>query len=240
MSNDAPSVVRNADSRRDRRRRRRQSGAEAETNAGTDGALAGTPAPAVIEPAQLVDRVDALAGELAGLRTRGAILDHVVREMMKLLPAESVTVHAEEAPPVVEPTRTLIPLATAGRRFGAVEIAMKADRAPQPAERALGMALIRQAALALERVALEDAAWPAAPEPGAAAPSTLAVTDAATATTMARTLERLALDVRRLAALARSAALPPAQRVDEAERAAASAIADLRARLVPAEQTGDA
>ncbi|MFL5307615.1 MAG: hypothetical protein ACJ8F1_20515 [Polyangia bacterium] len=197
-----------------------------------------TPAPDGVEPSQLVDRVDALAGELAALRTRGAILDHVVREMMKLLPAESVTVHAEETPLAVEPTRTVIPLATAGRRFGAVEIAMKADRAPQPAERALGVALIRQAALALERVALEDAAWPAAPEPGATVPALAA--DAAHAATMARTLDRLANDVRRLASLARSAALPPAQRVEEAERAAATAISELRARLLPAETTGEA
>jgi len=41
----------------------------------------------------------------------------------------------------------------------------------------------------------------------------------------------LAADVRRLAGLARSAALPPAQRVDEAERTAEATIADLRARL---------
>src|SRR5947209_12946247 len=135
MSNDAPSALRNGDSRRDRRRRRRQAGSPEAANAASNV----TPAPDGVEPAQLVDRVDALAGELAALRTRGAILDHVVREMMKLLPAESVTVHAEEAPLAVEPTRTVIPLATAGRRFGAVEIAMKADRAPQPAERALGV-----------------------------------------------------------------------------------------------------
>jgi hypothetical protein len=154
---------------------------------------------------------------------------------MKLLPAESVVVHPEEAPATVEPTRTVIPLSTAGRRFGAVEIAMKADRTPEPAERALGMALIRQAALALERVALEDAAWPALPEPGPTV--TPAAADAAA---IARALERLAADVRRLAGLARSAALPPAQRVDEAERAAATAIADLRTRLLAAEKTGEA
>ena len=57
----------------------------------------------------------------------------------------------------------------------------------------------------------------------------LAGADAANAATMARTLDRLANDVRRLAALARSAALPPAQRVEEAERAAATAICELRA-----------
>ncbi|MES1164973.1 MAG: hypothetical protein ABUR63_04395, partial [Verrucomicrobiota bacterium] len=184
--------MRNGDSRRDRRRRRRQSAAENAANAATDGRAGAKPAPNGPEPAHLIDRVDALAGELAGLRTRGAILDHVVREMMKLLPAESVIVHPEEAPPAVEPTRTVIPLETAGRRFGAVEIAMKADRAPQPAERALGMALIRQAALALERVALEDAAWPASPEPGPTVTSLVA--DAAT---IGRALERLASDVRR-------------------------------------------
>lgn len=238
MSNDAPSALRNGDSRRDRRKRRRQAAAQDATNSGTDAAAAAA-APNGVEPTQLVDRVDALAGELAALRTRGAILDHVVREMMKLLPAESVIVHAEEAPAAAEPSRTVIPLATAGRRFGAVEIAMKADHVPQPAERALGMALIRQAALALERVALEDAAWPVAPEAGAAGPSAVspAPGDAAA---MARALDRLATDVRRLASLARSAALPPAHRVEEAERAAATAIAELRARLVPGDTTGEA
>ncbi|HVT06636.1 MAG TPA: hypothetical protein VHO67_04225 [Polyangia bacterium] len=225
--------MRNGDSRRDRRKRRRQAGAQDAAN--TSAAVA----PSGVEPTQLVDRVDALAGELAALRTRGAILDHVVREMMKLLPAESVIVHADETPAAVEPSRTVIPLATAGRRFGAVEIAMKADHVPQPAERALGMALIRQAALALERVALEDAAWPAAPEAGAAGPS--AVSPAAgDAAALARALDRLATDVRRLAALARSAALPPARRVEEAERTAATAIAELRARLLPGETTGEA
>ncbi|HVY39316.1 MAG TPA: hypothetical protein VHM31_15335 [Polyangia bacterium] len=203
------------------------------------GETAAAPVPNGIEPTQLVDRVDALAGELAALRTRGAILDHVVREMMKLLPAESVTVHAEEAPAAVEPSRTVIPLATAGRRFGAVEIAMKADHVPQPAERALGVALIRQAALALERVALEDAAWPVAPEAGVTAAPSAAAT-AGDAAAVARALDRLATDVRRLAGLARSAALPPARRVEEAERAAATAIAELRARLLPAETTGEA
>jgi len=231
MSQDASSVSRNGESRRDKRRRRRQGG-----EASPAQQAAATPAPEVAEPAQWVDRVHTLAGELASLRTRGAILDHVVREMMKLLPAESVTVHAaEQAPPAVEASRTLIPLSTAGRHFGAVEIAMKADRAPAPAERALGVALIRQAALALERVALEDAAWPALPEPGPA----LAPPPADSAA-IARALDRLASDVRRLAGFARSAALPPAGRVDEAERIAAATIADLRARLVLDGSSGQA
>jgi len=237
MSNDAPSALRNGDSRRDRRKRRRQASAQDTATSGSDATTAAPPA--AVEPTQLVDRVDAMAGELAALRTRGAILDHVVREMMKLLPAESVVVHAEEAPAAAEPSRTVIPLATAGRRFGAVEIAMKADHVPQPAERALGLALIRQAALALERVALEDAAWPASPEAGAAGSSAV-LPAAGDAAAMARALDRLATDVRRLAALARSAALPPARRVEEAERAAATAIAELRAGLVPAGTTGEA
>ena len=221
MSNEAFSGGGNGDGRRERRRRRR--------NGAQNGTATATPAPAassVSDGEQWVDRVDALAGELASLRTRGAILDHVVREVMRSLPAEAVIVHSDELPLAVEPTRTVIPLATAGRRFGALEIAMKADRPAGPAERALGVALVRQAALALERVALEDAAWPALPEPGA--PVAPGPADAAT---VARALDRLAADVRRLAGLARSAALPPAQRVDEAERTAEATIADLRARL---------
>ncbi len=226
MSNEAFSGGGNGESRRDRRKRRR--------NGTQNGTSSPSPRPEG-DAQQWVDRVDALAGELASLRTRGAILDHVVREVMRALPAEAVIVHADETPVAVEPSRTVIPLATAGRRFGALEIAMKADRPAEPAERALGVALVRQAALALERVALEDAAWPALPEPGS--PVAPAPADA---TTIARALERLASDVRRLAGLARSAALPPPQRVDEAERTAAATIADLRARLLPDPPAGDA
>lgn len=216
MSNDAVSGGGNGESRRDRRRRRR--------NGAANGHAKNTPAP---QTADLwVDRVDALAGELAGLRTRSAILDHVVREVMRALPAEAVIVHADEPPLAVEPGRTVIPLATAGRQFGALEIAMPPDRPVDPVERALGVALVRQAALALERVALEDAAWPALPEPSATVSP--APADAAA---IARALDRLTSDLHRLAALARSAALPPATRVDEAERTAAATIADLRARL---------
>ena len=222
MSNEAFSGGGNGDGRRERRRRRR--------NGAQNGTATVTPAPAASSNSdgeQWVDRVDALAGELASLRTRSAILDHVVREVMRSLPAEAVIVHTDEPPVAVEPTRTVIPLATAGRRFGALEIAMKADRPAAPAERALGLALVRQAALALERVALEDAAWPALPEPGVAVSP-----PPADAASIARALDRLAADVRRLAGLARSAALPPAQRVAEAERTAEATIADLRARLV--------
>jgi hypothetical protein len=45
--------------------------------------------------------------------------------------------------------------------------------------------------------------------------------------------ERLAADVRALVALARSAALPSARRVDEAERTAAQHLAELRAGCLP-------
>jgi hypothetical protein len=221
MSNDASSAPRNGDSRRDRRRRRRQAD-------NTNGTPAPAPAPTEEGGTLWVGQVDALASQLATLRTRSAILDHVVREVMKLLPAEAVIVHADEAPIALEATHTVIPLATAGRRFGSIEIALKPDRAPGPNERALGAALVRQAALALERVALEDAAWPAAPEP-AAQPVALAPADP---TTVERSLDRLATEIGRLAALARSAALPPARRVEEAERTAAATLADLRARLL--------
>jgi hypothetical protein len=224
MSDDTFSGSRNPESRRVRRRRRR--------NGEPEGAAA-TPAPEA--GAHWVDRVDALAGKLASLRTRGAILDQVVREVMRLLPAEAVVVHADEALAAAEPGRTVLPLATAGRRFGAVEITMRADRAVDPAERALGAALVRQAALALERVALEDAAWPPAPETGGITPPPVA-----DATAIERALDRLATDVRRLAGLARSTALPPAGRIEEAERTAAATIADLRARLLTAPPAGEA
>ena len=218
MSNDAVSGGGNGESRRDRRRRRRNGASN------TNGHTKASPTP---QTADLwVDRVDALAGELASLRTRSAILDHVVREVMRALPVEAVFVHADETPLSVEPGRTVIPLATAGRQFGALEIAMRPDRPVDPVERALGVALVRQAALALERVALEDAAWPVLPEPSATVSP-----PPAEAAAIARALDRLTADVHRLAGLARSAALPPAARVDEAERTAAATIADLRARL---------
>jgi len=222
MSNEAFSGGNNGESRKERRRRRR-GGAQ-------NGTAAATPAPApsaAPEGEQWVDRVDALAGELASLRTRSAILDHVVREVMRSLPAEAVIVHAEEAPLAVEPGRTVIPLATAGRRFGALEIAMKSDRPAAPAEKALGLALVRQAALALAAQVGQRY------RDGAVFVDLAPVQDARlVAATIARALDRLTADVRRLAGLARSAALPPAQRIDEAERTAAATIADLRARLV--------
>ncbi len=226
MSNDTSSVPRNGESRRDRRRRRRRADAvTVETTSETPAA-----APAEETGARWVDQVDALAGQLATLRTRSAILDHVVREVMKALPAEAVIVHADETPLSLGTSRTVIPLATAGRRFGALEIALKPDHTPGPTERALSSALVRQAALALERVALEDAAWPVAPEP-AGSPVAVAPADA---TSIQRSLERLETEIGRLAALARSAALPPARRVDEAERSLAATVADLRARLLGA------
>jgi hypothetical protein len=221
MSNDASSAHRNGESRRDRRRRRRH----ADTN-GNNGTA--TAAPAEDGATNWVGQVDALAGQLATLRTRSAILDHVVREVMKLLPAEAVIVHADEAPMSLEASRTVIPLATAGRRFGAIEIALKADSPAGATERALGAALVRQAALALERVALEDAAWPAAPDPAASAVA-LAPADAVT---IERSFDRLTIEIGRLASLARSAALPPPRRVEEAERTVAATLADLRARLL--------
>jgi len=226
MSNDASSAQRNGDSRRDRRRRRRRADAPETTNAAPTEAP--TEAPVNDSGARWVDQVDALAGQLATLRTRSAILDHVVREVMKLMPAEAVIVHADQAPLSLEPSHTVIPLATAGRRFGAIEIALKTDHTPGPTERALGTALVRQAALALERVALEDAAWPATPEP-AGPPIALPPADA---TVIQRSLDRLETEIGRLASLARSAALPPARRVDETERTLAATLTDLRARLL--------
>ena len=222
MSNDASSAHRNGESRRDRRRRADSNGSNGV------GAATATPAPVEVDGTRWVDQVDALAGQLATLRTRTAILEHVVREVMKLLPAEAVIVHADETPPALDASRAVIPLATAGRRFGAIEIALKPDSVPGATERALGAALVRQAALALERVALEDAAWPAAPEP----PGPTVALAPADAVTIERSFDRLAIEIGRLASLARSAALPPPRRVEEAEKTVAATLAELRARLL--------
>ncbi len=162
-----------------------------------------TPAP---QTADLwVDRVDALAGELASLRTRSAILDHVVREVMRALPAEAVIVHADEAPLAIEPTRTVIPLATAGRRFGALEIAMRPDRPADPVERGAGRGAGAAGGAGARACGAGRRGLAAPPE----ASATVSPPPADVAA-IARALDRLTADVHRLAGLARSAALPPA------------------------------
>ena len=218
-------------------------------------------------------RLDALADQLAGLDDRGKIIDHVVSETMKLLPADQVVVRAEDddvtAPLFTEeneggPARALIPLAIAGRRFGAVEIAMKPSRAVSPGERALTLALARQCALALDSLALRKAQRAGllvesvhvpVDEPVAVTPAPVAMTpepvavppapvDLAAASLRAvspdvaavqATIARLEADVRALAKLARSAELPPTTWVDQAERKALRDLEGLRAQLPGAE-----
>jgi len=219
-------------------------------------------------------RLDALADQLAGLDDRRTIIDHVVSETMRLLPADQVVVRAEDdaavtAPLFTEeneggPARALIPLAIAGRRFGAVEIAMKPSRAVSPGERALSLALARQCALALDSLALRKAQRAGllvesvhAPveEPVAVTPAPVAMTpepvavppapvDLAAAPLRAvspdvaavqATIARLEADVRALAKLARSAELPPTTWVDQAERKALRDLEELRAQLPGAE-----
>jgi hypothetical protein len=82
-------------------------------------------------------------------------------------------------------------------------------------------------AAALEKLAADSATEPTAES------ATVAPTDREedTEAALASALERLAADLRGLTALARSAALPPAHRVDEAERTALQHLGELRMRL---------
>jgi hypothetical protein len=216
-------------------------------------------ATAPLADGEWLGRLDALADQLATLDDRGTIIEHVVSETMKLLPADQVVVRADAdavtAPLFTdesegEPARALIPLAIAGRRFGAVEIAMKPSRTVGPGERALSIALARQCALALDSLALRKAqrqgllaesvhapveevvnVTPApvevTPAPPPAAPPDVAALQA--------TIARLEADVRALAKLARSAELPPTTWVDQAERKALKDLEELRAQLQSAE-----
>jgi hypothetical protein len=111
-------------------------------------------------------RIDALADRLASLEDRGSIVDDVVSETMRLLPADEVVVRSDAAAVTVAsftdasdeaPARAVIPLVIGGRHFGAVEIAMKSRRAVGPAERTLSIALARQCALALDGLAMRRA-----------------------------------------------------------------------------------
>ncbi len=205
-------------------------------------------------------RVDALADQLSGLDDRGTIIDHVVSETMKLLPADKVVVHADDddaltAPLFTEendgvPARAVIPLVIAGRRFGAVEIAMKPSRTVGPGERTLSIALARQCALALDSLAMRKAQREGllaesvhvpieetmieSSVPVEATPAPLAAL-ATDATAVQATIARLEADVRALAKLARSAELPPTTWVDQAERKALRDLEELRAQLPSAE-----
>ena len=221
------------------RRRRNRSG-----NGGTVA-----PAPA---DGEWLGRLDALADRLAGLDDRALIIDQVVSEAMHLLPADEVRVYADAvtitAPSFSDesdgaPARAVIPLVFAGRHFGAVEIAMKPQRAVGPGERALSIALARQCALAIDSLILRQARRAATEAPGhlvatpVAVSAPLAIAGASPRlagpdlSALQATLARLDSDVRALAKLARSAELPPAPWVDRAEATALRRLDEVRAQL---------
>ncbi len=214
---------------------------------------------AVLADGEWLGRLDALADQLAVLEDRGTIIDHVVSETMKWLPADQVVVRADDdaltGPLFTDenegaPARALIPLTIAGRRFGAVEIAMKPSRSVGPGERALTLALARQCALALDSLALRKAqregllaesvhvpveeAVSETPAPVAVIPAPLPAVSPDVAAVQAA-IARLEADVRALAKLARSAELPPTTWVDQAERKALRDLEELRAQLPSAE-----
>src|SRR5262245_58581261 len=166
-----------------------------------------TPLPANVE---WVARLDALALALAELPERGAVIERAVREVMELLPTDSVTVRADasapdgDAPADADPAssqRATFPLEVGGRRFGALELAMKPERVPDAAEQTLLLAIGRQCALALARL-----------EAAAERPLDPAAVGAA--------LDGVTAGVRALVSVARSASLPSPSRIAEAERMA--------------------
>jgi hypothetical protein len=242
-----------------RRRSRSSNGGVAMTALAADG---------VQGESAWLGRVDALADRLAGLDDRATIIDHLVAEAMQLLPADEVRVYADAttitAASFTEenaggPARAVIPLAIAGRHFGAVEIAMKPQRVVGPGERALSIALARQCALAIDSLMMRKAqrasvdaalasavllAPTATPVDIVAVPTPAPVVDVAAApiqlaaaapaldvTALQATLGRLESDVRALAKLARSAELPPAPWVDRAELTALRRLDEARAQL---------
>lgn len=213
---------------------------------------------APVADGEWLGRLDALADRLATLDDRSLIIDQVVSEAMQLLPADEVRVYADAltitAPSFTEetegaPARALIPLVIAGRHFGAVEIAMKPQRAVGPGERALSIALARQCALAIDSMLLRRTRPPVAvdtpPVEVVAAPvapvtpftAALEIAPAASAppafdpSAVQATLGRLESDLRALAKLARSAELPPAAWVDRAEATALRRLDEARGQL---------
>ncbi|HET6148446.1 MAG TPA: hypothetical protein VFH68_13015 [Polyangia bacterium] len=197
-------------------------------------------------------RLDALADRLAGLDDRALIIDQVVSEAMQLLPADEVRVYADAATITAPsfsdesdgaPARAIIPLVIAGRHFGAIEIAMKRQRAVGPGERALSVALARQCALAIDSMLLRQARRADIEVPGHlgaapvavvasldrnGAPPSLAGLDLSA---LQAAVARLESDVRALAKLARSAELPPASWVDRAEATALRRLDEVRAQI---------
>jgi hypothetical protein len=173
-----------------------------------------------------VARLDELVASLTTAKNRTMILDRVVREAMTLLPTETAVVRsggaALDAPifdePEGGPATATIPLAIGPLEFGTLTVQAKPGRHFGPTDRQLLLALGRQCALALDRLSLRQAA---APRPA---------TTAGAAGQQLSGVDRVAADLRALASLARSVMLPPAARVDEAERTALAHLDELRRR----------
>jgi hypothetical protein len=192
-------------------------------------AESGTPAPG----ADWIERLDALALALAELPERSAIIERAVREVMALLPAESVVVvpgdtgvapNGTSAAEDATPGRATIPLEVGGRHFGALELELKSDRPPEGAERTFLLAIARQCALALARLSAADGERQA-----------LRRLEASGVTfdpeAIGETLDRVTAGVRALVSVARSAALPPPERIAQAEKLAMDHLADLRKQI---------
>lgn len=182
-----------------------------------------------------VERLDALALALADLPEPAAIMERAVREVTALLPTERVVVHGEAAngeatPAEPRPGHATIPLEVGGRRFGALELELKPDRGPDGAERTFLNAIARQCALALARLSATDAERQALRRLEASGQASAAV-PLADPQALGAALDGLTAGVRALASVARSAALPPPERIAEAEKLALSHLAELRRRI---------
>jgi hypothetical protein len=218
-------------------RRRRRAPVVGDAAAG-EGPVSAPVSPAASVDAPWVARLDELAVALGDLHDRGTIIDRVVREALSLLPAENVVVRADVskaddaavADGAGTPDRAVIPLDAGGKRFGALELQVKAGRRLDAAERTFLVALGRQSAMALDRASVADTQREALQK--------LEAARAADRDAIAAAFEHVVVAVRALARLARSTALPTAASVAEAERLANARLDELRGAVSVAFEPG--